>query len=71
MIPLFTYLAMVFIHTPNPDMIFYECQNTGKVVDYHIVADRKIEYDVVIDCHQKRISIRLSQENLRHMKRDK
>lgn len=43
----FKYMALVMVHTPSANMIFYDCPNRGHVVAYNLFEN---EYRVEIDC---------------------
>jgi len=72
MYPVLTYLMLVMVHTPNNDMAFYECPNTGKVIEYSY-NDMATEdlyrwtYKVEFKCRNKKIQTWLREANLRRI----
>lgn len=66
--PVFLYLSMVQVHTPNADMYFYSCPTTGQVRYYEYDDGGVNWYGVEFVCINKlHITTKLNQANLRQV----
>lgn len=69
--PVFTYLALVSIHTPTRDMRFYDCPGQGIIQEYK-AYDSTVEYRVTVACPHKRVLNEwIKQDNLAPLFRGK
>lgn len=73
MLPIFTYLMPVLIHSPTPEMFFYSCPNQGTVIDYsHYGSQQEGKFLVELKCPGGRTVVDwIPQGNLAAMDRSK